>query len=115
LDELDRLAHGVVQVGAIREARRALERIRDPRFGAVNGSKSSLDELKASTERRWLTLRRAAKARAAYTAPLIGAPCMLLLVSITSMAPKFPGAELAGTTLAPSTGCPFSSTLKREG
>src|SRR5262249_22487532 len=81
----------------------------------VNGSASWFDELKVTRARRWLTLRRAAKVRAALIAPRIGAPCMLLLASITSAAPNDPPAWLAGTTVWPSTGFPFSSTLKREG
>src|SRR2546423_417399 len=80
----------------------------------VKGSNNSSEELNASSERRWFRLRWAAKARAASIAPLIGAPRMLLLVSMTSMAPKLPRTALAGRTLAPSTGCPFSSTVERD-
>jgi hypothetical protein len=59
-------------------------------------------------------LSRRAKARAAATAALIGAPRMLLLASIASTIPKrpFPAAS-AGSTLRLRTYWPFSSTVVR--
>src|SRR6266571_8826559 len=80
-------------------------------FEEVNGSTTLVGVLKVTSASRSFGFLRAANARAAAIADLIGFPAMLSLASTTTTAPKVvPPAALAGTSVTSTTDFPFSKT-----